>query len=278
MTDHKRRWGNPEATCSCVREAPWDPVTERRHPETNTPSCPKHGYGIPMTMETSAAMIPIDTWLPRTREELLTEVAREYRHLHAGHSLADWEFIRRSSLEGVWIGVDDPDFYRESPEVADHAARVVTQTFRSCTHGQLLCEILRIQKGTYHGQICSHNLLADRGYYRGRAYRRGYRRWIPEGETVRARLRKAQSRTDLPVVVLRSHPSSPGALPSSMEGLVVHCNPAWPEATVDRVLHKLDPPCHAFWGGSSAGDREDHGGISAMVVYVTPGARARRVA
>lgn len=80
-------------------------------------------------------------------------------------------------------------------------------------------------------------------------------------------------RKELPLVVLRSHPNTPNALPPDMEGRWIETNPAWPEMSVDSVLDKLFPPCRAVWTEFSEDNREHSSDMSAYVVLVTTGRR-----
>lgn len=78
-------------------------------------------------------------------------------------------------------------------------------------------------------------------------------------------------RTDCPIVVLRSHPDFPGTLSPELEGVWTGTNPAWPDATVDLILSKLEPPCHTDWKDFNQERTEIRDPLHALVIYVRPG-------
>ena len=85
-------------------------------------------------------------------------------------------------------------------------------------------------------------------------------------------------RTDCDLVVLRSHPDFPETLASELEGVWTGTNPAWPEETIKLILRQLDPPCHTNWKDFDKERTEERDGLTAIVVYVRPGAEPIPVA
>jgi len=78
-------------------------------------------------------------------------------------------------------------------------------------------------------------------------------------------------RTDCQLAVLRSHPDCPSTLAYGVEGVWTSTNPAWPEMSIDALLERLKPPCHADWETTKAQVMEEKDGHKGMVVYVRPG-------
>jgi len=75
--------------------------------------------------------------------------------------------------------------------------------------------------------------------------------------------------------VLRSHPDFPHTLAPETERQVHGTNPSWPEASVEWVLDRLEPPCHADWEASKPPKTEEVDGHTAYVILVRPGAREK---
>jgi hypothetical protein len=215
-----------------------------------------------MDDRTASLLHEVEYHFENSANELLVWVMRGYSRLHRAYELADWRFIRESRLEGVWISLEDRDFYRENKQVAELAAGVVYETFRGFTHGQLLAELILLRKYTNCGAIVGHNPHADRDAYRN------FYRWIPEGDLVREILSHTPSVQSSTAAIVRSHPDTPDALPPYMEGKAVSVNPAWPEMTIDYALRNVD--CIAAWDSFSPERREEWSGQSLMVVYARP--------
>lgn len=76
-----------------------------------------------------------------------------------------------------------------------------------------------------------------------------------------------------PRYVLRSHPKFPKTLAPAVEAKVYTANPAWPERSVDWVLDRLNPPCHADWEASRSPKIERGDKQKPLVVFVRPGPR-----
>ena len=82
--------------------------------------------------------------------------------------------------------------------------------------------------------------------------------------------------TDVPLVVFRSHPDFPNTLAPEIEGAWSCTNPAWPDASVDWILDRLDSPCRTNWQEFDQARTEERDGLKASVVYVKPGVRKGR--
>lgn len=78
-----------------------------------------------------------------------------------------------------------------------------------------------------------------------------------------------------PLIVLYSHPETPGALPRKYEGRWLACRGIVPDTAVQDILDGLKPACHADWSASVPASFEESYGYRAVVIYVRPGERTK---